>query len=80
MPLPNKHHLAEEFLHELAEHGEQLSGLKGTETFVLKSKEGESRVPFWKVDVMVFRFLAAHAALAYASVSEVVEEVVTMIL
>ena len=80
MPMPNKHDLAEEFLHDLAEHGEKLSGLKGTETFLHKTKDGESRVPFWKVDVMVFRYLAAHAALAYASVSEVVEEVVSMIL
>jgi hypothetical protein len=80
MPMPTKHDLAQEFLHELAEHGEQLSGVKGTEKFVHKSKDGESRIPFWKVDLMVFRFLAAHAALAYASVSDVVDEVVSMIL
>ena len=80
MPMPSKRDLAEEFLHDLAEHGEKLSGVKGTETFLLKTKDGESRVPFWKVDLMVFRYLAAHAALAYASVSEVVDEVVSKIL
>ncbi len=58
---PSTHDLARDFLHELAEQGEHLCGLKGTETFLLKSKEGVSRVHFWKVDVMVFRFLSAHA-------------------
>jgi hypothetical protein len=78
--MPSKHDLAEEFLHELAEHGEQLKGVQGTEKFVHKSRDGEAKIPFWKVDLMVFRFLAAHAALAYASVSDVVDEVISMIL
>ena len=79
MPMPSNHDLAEEFLNELAEHGERLSGLNGTEKFLHESKDGPSPIPFWKVDLMVFRFLAAHAALAYASVSDVVDEVISMI-
>jgi hypothetical protein len=79
MPAPSKRELAEQFINELSEQGQQLSGRKGGETIVLKSKEGEHWVHFWKLDVMVYRFMAAHAALAYASVSEVVNEVLSII-
>ena len=46
MPASSKRELAEQFINELSEQGQQLSGLKGGETIILKSKEGEHRVHF----------------------------------
>jgi hypothetical protein len=71
--------LAKEFLHELADQGEQLAFANDSETVVLKDGACQQRVPFWKIDLMVFNFLSAHALLTQVSVSDVLAEVLSMI-
>jgi hypothetical protein len=71
--------LAREFLHELSDHGEELSFAGDSEKVVLKDGDCERRVPFWKIDVMVFQFLAAHSLISQVSVADVLAEVLSMI-
>jgi hypothetical protein len=78
--MPTKKELAGAFLQEIEDHGEELDFAWDSQKIVLKGKQAEQRVPLWRLDLMVFQFLVAHAALAHASVSDVVDEVLSQIM
>jgi hypothetical protein len=75
---PKPEDLAKEFLHELQDLGESLA-IADSEKVLLKEGDRIRRLPFWKVDLMVFQFLAAHSLLSQVSVSDVLTEVLSMI-
>jgi hypothetical protein len=78
--MPTKQEFAKEFLQDLESHGEKLVYARDSQKIILQSDKEEKRVPLWRLDVMIFQFLAAHAALAHASVSEVLDEVLSTIM
>ena len=75
---PKPDELAKEFLHQLADQGEVLA-LAEPEKVVLRNGRCIKRIPFWKIDIMVFQFLAAHSLLTQVSVTDVLNEVLSMI-
>ena len=75
---PKPEDLAKEFLHQLEDHGETLV-FADSNKVVLKEGGRVRRLPFWKIDLMVFQFLAAHSLLSQVSVSDVLSEVLSMI-
>jgi hypothetical protein len=78
--MPTKTDLAGAFLKEIEDHGEKLDFAWDSQKIVLKRDQAAERVPLWRLDLMVFQFLAAHAALSQASVTEVVDEVLSRIM
>jgi hypothetical protein len=78
--MPTKHDLAKEFLQELESHGERLVYARDVQKIVLKSDAEERRIPLWRLDVLIFQFLVAHAALAHTTVHEVLDEVLSAIM
>jgi hypothetical protein len=76
----DKHELATQFLKELESHGEKLLYTRESQKIVLQSEQEVRRLPLWRLDVLIFQFLVAHAALAHASVSEVLDEVLSTIM
>jgi hypothetical protein len=76
----DKHELAEQFLQELARQGEKLRYARDSQKIVLQSDKEVRRLPLWRLDILIFQFLTAHAALAHTSVSEVLDEVLSKIL
>jgi hypothetical protein len=78
--MPDKHELATQFLQELESHGEKLLYARESQNLLLQSKQEVRRLPLWRLDTLIFQFLAAHAALAHTSVSEVLDEVLSAIM
>jgi hypothetical protein len=73
--MPTKSELADEFLRQIETRGEQLRLDRESRAIVLKSDTEQRRVSLWRLDVMIFQFLAAHAAIASVTASEVLNEV-----
>jgi hypothetical protein len=78
--MSTKTDLADAFLREFEDQGEKLSFRWDSQKIVLKNDKEKKRVPLWRLDLMIFQFLAAHAALTQVSVNEVVDEVLTRIM
>jgi hypothetical protein len=78
--MPTNKELAGAFLQEFEAHGEKLDFAWDSQKIVLKSNQTEERVPLWRLDLMVFQFLAAHAVLTQVSVADVVDEVLSRIM
>ena len=77
--MPTKQELAKEFLDEIEGRGGKLSCSRDTKKIVLKSEKEVKRLSVWRLHIMIFQFLTAHAAMSYASVSEVVDAVLSSI-
>ena len=76
----DKHELATQFLKELESNGEKLLYARESQKIVLQNDKEVRRLPLWRLDTLIFQFLAAHAALAHANVSEVLDEVLSNIM
>jgi hypothetical protein len=77
--MPTKQELATEFLHEIEGQGEKLTFTRETKRIVLKSAKEAKGLSLWRLHWMILQFLTAHAALSYASVSDVVEALLSSI-
>jgi hypothetical protein len=71
--------MADAFLRDIEAHGETLELERSSRAIVLKSNKNKRRVSLWRLDVMIFQFLAAHAALTTVTASDVLNEVLSRI-
>jgi hypothetical protein len=72
-----KSEMADAFLREIEAHGEKLELERISRAIILKNSKSKRRVSLWRLDVMIFQFLAAHAALTTVTASDVLNEILS---
>jgi hypothetical protein len=77
--MPTKLELADAFLQDIEAHGEKLELERSTRSIILKSDKTKRRLSLWRLDVMIFQFLAAHAALTTVTATDVLNEILSRI-
>jgi hypothetical protein len=77
--MSKKSDLADAFLRDIEDRGETLKIDRESRAIVLRSESEQRRLTLWRLDLMIFQFLAAHAALASATATEVLNEVLSRI-
>jgi hypothetical protein len=77
--MPTKLEMADAFLQDIEAHGDKLELERSTRSIVLKGDKTKRRLSLWRLDVMIFQFLAAHAALSTVAASDVLNEVLSRI-
>jgi hypothetical protein len=75
--MSTKSEMADEFLRDIEAHGEKLELERNSRAIVLKSNKSKRRVSLWRLNRMIFHFLAAHGALAMVTASDVLNEVLS---
>ncbi len=77
--MSTKSEMADAFLRHIEAHGEKLELERTSRAIVLKSNKNKRRVSLWRLDVLIFQFLAAHAALTSVTATDVLNEVLSRI-
>jgi hypothetical protein len=71
--------MADAFLRDIEARGEKLGLDRNSRAIVLTSETSQRRVSLWRLDVMIFQFLVAHAALTTVTASDVLNEILSRI-